>query len=102
MILILILKLKLKLILILILIYANTAVEPKEPLPPEVNWLTGQWLMAFLPEMAADYVRSLESFWVRRIQFATQGLGQKVRSGRWSGSWKSRQELNVYASRHSE
>ena len=44
--------------MILILIYANTAVEPKEPLPPEVNWLTGQKLMAFLPEMAPDYVRS--------------------------------------------
>ena len=27
---------------------------PKEPLPPEVNWLTGQNLMAFVPQMAVD------------------------------------------------
>ena len=63
----------------------NTAVEPKEPLPLEVNRLvplTGQKLMAFVPEMAADYevigILLGQENSVRNIRAGAEGAHQKM------------------------
>ena len=66
-------------------IYANTAVEPKEPLPPQVKKLvplTIQNLMAFVPEMAADYdvigILLGQANLVRDIRNGPEGAQKKI------------------------
>ena len=76
-------------------IYANTAVEPKEPLPPQVKKLvplTIQNLMAFVPEMAADYdvIGNLlgQENSVREIRNGPEGAQKKMIQilEEWTGS----------------
>ena len=51
-------------------------------LPPEVNWLTGQNLMAFVPEMAVDYevigILLGQENSVRNVRAGAEGAQQKM------------------------